>query len=128
DKPDARESPLRPDSQETGHVLGGRAGSLPRNRVQPRVDEERISAGRRFQGGAECVVRIETVQLVREHGDRGPPKRLGANRGRLSIGDELRDECGIAALSLGRPRSCGDKERDSLEPSRQGDEPAYGGG
>ena len=126
-KPDVARNALRSDLRQTVHVLGGRAGSFPCNRVEHRADEERISAGRRFEGGAEGLVRLQTVQLAREHGDRGAPKRLGANRGDLRIGDELSDECGIVALSLGRPGSGGDEERHSLEPSRQVEEPAQGG-
>ncbi len=127
-KPDGARNALRSDFQQTGHLLGGRAGSLPRNRVEHRAHEERISAGRRFEGGAEGVVRLQTVQLAREHGDRGTPERFGANRGGLRIGDELCDKGGIAALSLRRPRRRGDEKRHSLEPSRQVEEPAQGGG
>ena len=126
-KPDDARNALRADLQQTGHVLGGRAGSLPCNRVEHRADEERISAGRRLEGGAEGVVRLQAVQLAREHGDRGTPKRFGANRGGLRIGDQLCDKGGIVALSLGRPGSGGDEERHSLEPSRQVEEPPQGG-
>ena len=112
-KPDDARNALRSDFQQTGHLLGRRAGSLPGNRVEHRADEERISASSRFEGGAEGVVRLQTVQLAREHGDRGTPERFGANRGGLRIGDQLCDECGIAALSLGRPGSGGDEERHS---------------
>ena len=127
-KPDRARNALRSDFQQTGHLLGRRAGSLPGNRVEHRADEERISAGRRFEGGAEGLVRLQTVQLAREHGDRGTPKRLGANRGGLGIGDQLYDKCGIAALTLGRPGCGGDEQRHSLEPPRQVDEPAQRGG
>ena len=68
------------------------------------------------------------MQLAREHGDRGTPKRFGAKHGGLRIGDELGDKRGIATLSLGRPGSGGDEERHSLEPSRQVEEPPQRGG
>ena len=116
-KPDGARNALRSDFQQTGHLLGGRAGSLPCNRVEHRADEERISAGRRLEGGAEGFVRLQTVQLAREHGDRGTPKRLGANRGGLRIGDRAprqvwdRDSRPRAAASPRRrgealPRAC----------------------
>ncbi len=76
-KRDGSRNALRRDLQQTGHVLGGRAGPLPCNRVEHRADEERISAGRRFERGAEGFVRIQTVQLAREHRDRGTPERFG---------------------------------------------------
>ena len=68
-KPDGARNALRADLQQTGHVLSGRADSLPCNRVEHRADQERISAGRRFEGGAEGVVRLQTMQLARERGD-----------------------------------------------------------
>ena len=91
-KPNGARNALRPDFQQTGHLLASRAGSFPRNRVQHRADEERIPAGRRLERGAESLVWLQTVQLPREHGDRGTPKRSGANRGGLRIGDQLRDK------------------------------------
>jgi hypothetical protein len=127
-KPDVASNTLRSDLWQTVHVLGGRAGSLACNRLEHRADEERISASRRFEGGAEGLVRLQTVQLTREHGDRGAAKRLRANRGGLRIGDELSDECGIVALALGRPRPRGHEERHALEPARQVEEPAERGG
>ena len=126
-KPDGASNAQRSHFQQTGRVLGGRAGSLPCNRVQHGAHEERVAAGRRLEGSAEGFVRLETVQLAREHGDRVTAKRFGANRDGLRIGDELCDECGIAALSLGRPGCGGDEERHSLEPARQVEEPAQGG-
>jgi hypothetical protein len=117
-KPDGTRNPLRSDLQQTGHQLGGRADSLPCNCVEHRADEERIPAGRRLQGGAERFVWLQTVQLPREYGDRGTPERFGANPCDLRIGDELSDQRGIAALSLGRPRRRDDEERHSLQPSR----------
>ncbi len=68
-KPDGSRNALRADLQQPGHLLSGRAGSLPCNRVEHRADEERISASRRFEGGAEGFVRSQTMQLAREHGD-----------------------------------------------------------
>ena len=120
--------PAPPISSRWGMCSAVGAGSLPCNRVEHRADEERISAGRRFQRGAEGFVRFQTVQLAREQGDRGTAKRFGANRGGLRIGDELCDERGIAPLSLGGPGSGGDEERDSVEPSRQVEQPPQGGG
>ena len=126
-KPDGARNALRPYFQQTGHVLGGRAGSLPCNRVEHRVHEERISRSRRFEGGAESFVRLQTMQLARQHRDRGTPQRFGANRGGLRIGDELCHKCGITALALRRPRRRGDEERHSLEPSCQVEEPPQRG-
>jgi hypothetical protein len=105
-------------------VVGGRADFLSRNRIEHRAEEQRISAGRRFEGGAEGIVWLETVQFAREHGDRRTAERFGSNRRGLRDGDELRDERRIAALSLGRPHSRDDEERDSVEPPRQVEEPA----
>ena len=127
-KPDDARNALRPDLQQTGHLLGSRAGSLPCNRVEHRADEERIAAGRRLERGAEGVVRLQTVQLPREHGDRGTPERFGANRDGLRIRDELCNQCGIAALTLGWPGPGGDEEGYAFEPSRQVEEPAQRGG
>src|SRR5262245_29121374 len=127
-KPDDARNALSPDLEQTGSVLGGRTDSLPCNRVENRADEERIAAGRRLERGAEGIVRLQAVQLVREHGDRGAPERLGTDCDRLRIGHELCDECGIAALSLRGPGRRGDEERHTLEPSCQVDEPAQGGG
>jgi hypothetical protein len=73
------------------------------------------------------LVRLQTVQLARKHRDRGTAKRFGANRGDLRIGDELCDQCGIAALGLGRPGSGGGEERHPLQPSRQVEQPPQGG-
>jgi hypothetical protein len=67
------------------------------------------------------------MQLARQHGDGGTPKRFGANHGGFRIGDELCDKRGIATLALGRPGSGDDEERHSLEPSRQVEEPPQGG-
>ena len=50
-KPDGARNALRSDFQQTGRVLGGRADSLPCDRVEHRDDEERISARRRFERG-----------------------------------------------------------------------------
>jgi hypothetical protein len=127
-KPHDPRNALRPDLQQTGHLLGRWAGSLPSNRVEHRADEERISASHRCDGGTEGIVRLQTVQLAREHGDRGPAERFGANRGGLRIGEELCDERGIAALTLGRPGSGGDEKRHPLKPSRQVQEPPKRGG
>jgi hypothetical protein len=127
-EPDGARNALGSDLQQTGDVLGGRTHSLSGNRVEHRADEERISAGRRFEGDAEGFVRLQTVQFMREHGDRGSPKRFGANRGGFRICDELCDKRRIAALALGRPRARYEEERHSLEPSRQVEEPAEGGG
>ena len=102
-KSDIAGNALGSDVRQTVHVLGGRAGSLPCNRIEHRDDEERISAGRCLDGGAEGLVRLQIEQLAREHGDRGAAKRLGANHGGFRRGDELSDECGIVALpSRGR--------------------------
>jgi hypothetical protein len=60
-KPDDSGNALRSDLQQAGHVLGGRADSLPRDRVEHRADKERIPAGRRFQCSAEGVVRLQPV-------------------------------------------------------------------
>jgi hypothetical protein len=68
------------------------------------------------------------MQLTCEHGDRGTPERLRADHGGLRIGDELGDECGVAAFALGRPGPGGDEEGHSLEPSRQVEEPPQRGG
>jgi hypothetical protein len=127
-KPDGTRYAVSPDFQQAGYVFDARAGSLPRHCVEHRVDKERITSSGRFQGGTERVVRVQTVQLAREHRDRGTPERLRANRARLRIGDELGDQRGIAALALRRPRACGDEEGHSLEPSRQVEEPSQGGG
>jgi hypothetical protein len=127
-KPDRARNALRADLQQTGHVLGGRAGSLPGDRVEHRAKEERIAAGRRLERGAEGFVRLQSVQLLREHGDRLTAKRFGANRNKLRLGDELCDEHGIAALCLRRPGCGGDEHGDSLEPSRQVEEPPQRGG
>ena len=108
-------------------MLGGRAGSLPGDRVEHRADEEWVAAGRRLEGGAEGLVRLQAVQLAREHRDRGTPKRLGANRGDLRVGDQLGDKDGIVALALGRPGPRDDQERHSLQPSRQVQQPPQGG-
>ena len=104
-KPDGARNTLCSDFEQTGHQLGRRAGFFPCHRSEHRVDEERVSAGRRRESGAEGLVRFQAVQLAREHCDRGGPERSGTNRGGLRIGDQLRDEGGIAALSLGRPRA-----------------------
>jgi hypothetical protein len=126
-KPDRAGNALRPDLKQTGHVLGSWAGSFACNRVEHRADEERISAGRRFERGAEGFVWLQAVQLAREHRDRGTPKRFGANRGGLRIGDERGYQRGIVALALRRPRCRGDEERHSLEPSRQVQQPPQRG-
>ena len=126
-KPDRARNALRSDLHQKRHMLGSRARSLPCNRVQHRADEERIPAGRRLEGGAESLVRPQTVQLARQHGDRGTPKRFGANRDGLRIGDELCHKGGIAALPLRRPRRRNDEERHSLEPSRQVEQPPQRG-
>ena len=126
-KPDGARNALRPDLQQTGHVLSGRADSLPCNPVEDRADQERISPSRRFERHTEGFVRVQTMQLARQHGDRGTPQRLGANHGGLRIGDELCHKCGIAPLSLRWPRRRGDDERHSLEPSRQVEKPPQGG-
>ncbi len=123
----ARHAPCS-DFEQTGHLLASRAGSFPCNRVQHRADEERIAAGRRLEGGAESLVRLQTVQLARKHGDRGNPERPGANRGGCRIGNQLSDECGVPGLALGWAGCGGDEERHSLEPSRQVEEPQQGGG
>jgi hypothetical protein len=127
-KPDHPGNALRTDLQQTRRVLGGRAGSLPCDRVEHRADKEWVAAGRRFERGAEGLVRLQAVQLAREHRDRGTPERLGTNRCDLRVGDELGDKHGIVALSLGRPGPGDDEERHSLQPSRQVQEPPQGGG
>jgi hypothetical protein len=127
-KPDGTRNALGSDLEQTGHVGGGRADSLPGDRVEHSDEEERISTGRRFEGGGEGVVRLQAVQFAGEHGDRGAPKRLGADRGGLRVGDQLCDKCGIAALSLGRPGSHNHEERHSLEPSGQVQERPQRGG
>ena len=126
-KPDHARNALPSDFQQMRDVLGGRRGSLPCNRVEHRADEERIPAGRRFEGGAEGFVRLQTVQLPREQSDRGTAKRLGTNRGGLRIGDQLCNERRVAPLSLRRPGAGRDEQRDSLEPSRQVEQPAQRG-
>ncbi len=68
------------------------------------------------------------ARLAREDGDGGAPKRFGANRRGIGIGDEVRDKRGLSALRLGRPRRRNDEERQSLEPSRQVEEPPQGRG
>ena len=100
-EPDDPRNALRADFQQTRRALGGRAGSLPGNRVEHRADEEWVATGRRLEGGAEGLVRLQAVQLAREHRDRATPKRLGANRGDLRVGDQLGDKDGIVALALG---------------------------
>ncbi len=102
--PTARDTPSAPISSSRGMCSAVRAASLPCHRVEHRVDEERIATGGRFEGGAEGVVRLQAVQLAREHGDRRTPERFGTDRRGLRIGDELGDKRGIAALALRRPR------------------------
>ena len=126
-KPDDARNAMRSDLQQTGHLLGGRAGSLPGDRIQHSVDEERIAAGRRFERGAEGLVRVQTMLFPRKQGDRVTPERFGANHGSLLIRDQLCDKYGIASLALRRPSSHSDDEWDSLEPSRQVEEPPQGG-
>ena len=93
-KPDGPGNAVPSDLEQTWHVLGGRADSLPRDRVEDRDDEERVPSRRRFEGGGEGVVRRQAVQLARERGDRATPKWFGANRGGLGFGDELCDKRG----------------------------------
>jgi hypothetical protein len=52
-KPNGARSALCSDFQQPGHVLGGRPGSLPCNRVEHGADEERItgSTQRTWDGG-----------------------------------------------------------------------------
>ena len=86
-KTDGACNALGADFQQAGHVLGDRVDSLPCDGVEHRAEEERISGGSRFDSDEERFVRLQTMQLPREHGDRGWPKRFGANRGGLRIGD-----------------------------------------
>ena len=118
--------PLGADFQQPRHVLGSRAGSLPRNGVEHRADEERIPARRRFERSAEGFVWLQTVQLACEHSHRRTPERLGADGGSLRVGDELCDEIGITTLAFWRPRPSGDEERNSVEPSCQVEKPPQG--
>jgi hypothetical protein len=108
---------LRSDLQQPLRVLGGGTDSVPCNGIQHRPDEQRISSRRRFESSRERVIRVHAVQLACQHGDRAAPERSGANRGRLRVGDQLGDECGIVALSLRGPRRRDDQQRHSLEPS-----------
>jgi hypothetical protein len=104
-------------------MLGRRTDPLLCNRFKHSPDKERISAGRRFQRGAEGFVWLEPVSLAREHRDRAPPQRFGANHNRLRIADELCHKRGIVTFALRRPRSRCDQERHSLQPSRQVEKP-----
>ena len=122
-KPDRARNALRPDLQQPRHLLDGRAGPLPRHRVEHRADEQRIAAGRRLERGAERIIRLQTVHLPRQHRDRGTTQRSGANRGDLGIGNQLRDQGGIAALALRRPGPGRDQQRHPLQPSRQIQQP-----
>jgi hypothetical protein len=116
------------DLEQPLRVLGRRAGSLSCDRVEHRADEERVAARRRLEGGTESLVRLQTMHLARKDGNRGTPKRFEEDRGGLRIGDELCNKFWIAALSLRRPRSCGDEEGYSIQPSREVEEPAQRGG
>ena len=81
-------------------ALGGRAGSLqatasstaPTKSGLPPVAVSR-AAQKVSSGSRPCS--------SREHRDRATPKRLGANRGDLRVGDQLGDKDGIVALALG---------------------------
>ena len=94
-------------------MLDGGADSLASDRVEHRTDEQRIAAGRRLQGRAEGLVRLETVQLACEHRDRVTAKRFGQDRNGFRIGDELCDEHGIAALALRRTGCSGHEQGHS---------------
>ena len=124
--PTTRETPCAPISSRRASALGGRAGSLPGNRVEHRADEEWVATGRRLEGGGRRSRPAPGRAARREHRDRATPKRLGANRGDLRVGDQLGDKDGIVALALGGrvPRRRG---AHSLQPSRQVQQPPQGG-
>ena len=114
---------LGPDLRDAHRVLARRVEAFALDRVEQRLDEERIAAGRRPAGADEVLVRLPAEELARDvaHGvaaERGRPHDR-----RRRVGEDLGDARLVRAL-VGRPRRDRDEQRQALEPALEMREPA----
>ncbi len=114
---------LRPDREDPRRLRRGRLHALAAERVEQRLEEERIAAGRLLARVHELGRRLDAERLAREERRRVAAERVWPDGARGRVAEDLDDELLVPALTR-RPRRDDDAQRQAVEPALQVGDPA----